>query len=712
MKKLSYFKLSEEIVDVLVAKTQSPNRHFFRILVAYYLSKVASMMRCNIETQDRGVIPVNTYALNLMPSGTGKGHSTNIIEELIIAEFKEEFLETIFPIKAHQNIARLANAESLRSGEDVDVCSEKLVKEFESTGELLFSFDSGTAPATKQMRHKLLLAEAGSMNLEMDEVGSNIQGNFEMLNTFLELYDVGKVKQKLIKSTTENKRNTDLDGRTPTNMMLFGTPTKLLDGGKTEEDFKTMLETGYARRLLFGYEQYSATISTLSPEEQFDLLVDPKQDIIIKKISAHIRRLAHNDKFNRILSINRENTILLLTYKTDCEKRAFALKTHQEVAKAELSHRYYKALKLAGAYTFTEGLREIGKEQLEAAIQLVEDSGEHFNLVMTRKGNHERLAEYIADVGTEITQVDLVTELPFYKGTKDQKNDLMKLAIAYGYTHNIVIRRTEIDGIDFFSGESLKRTDLNKVHLSYSQDITTDYKGDTSKFSKLHQLVSTPGYHYTAHSFIDGHRKGENAIPGFDLLILDLDGTVQMETAALLLEDYTYLFATTKRHTPEKNRFRIILPLSHFLKLSAMDYSGFMNNVFTWLPFDVDSQTKDAARKWLTNGGEYHYNEGKLIDATKFIPKTRKADNYAKSVIKAGSVSNLERWFLANTKMGNRQNMMYRLGCVYIDSGADMSELDKLMAAFNEKLELPLPESELRTQVNAALQSKLKNKGE
>jgi hypothetical protein len=712
MKKLSYFKLSEEIVDVLVAKTQSPNRHFFRILVAYYLSKVASMMRCNVETKDRGVIPVNTYVLNLMPSGAGKGHSTNIMEELIIAEFKEEFLEKIFPIKAHQYIAQLANTEALRTGEDVDVCVEKLVKEFESTGELLFSFDSGTAPATKQMRHKLLLANAGSMNLEMDEVGSNIQGNSEMLNTFLELYDVGKVKQKLIKSTTENKRNTDLDGRTPTNMMLFGTPTKLLDGGKIEEDFMTMLETGYARRLLFGFEHYSATISELTPEEQFDNLVDPKQDITIKKISSHIRNLAQNSEFNRILHIDRTNSIMLLAYKTRCEKRAFKLKNHQDVAKAELAHRYYKALKLAGAYAFAEGMHDIGKEHLEAAIQLVEDSGEHFNLIMTRKGNHERLAEYIADVGEEITQVDLVNELPFYKGTKDQKNELMKLAIAYGYTHNIVIRRTEIDGIDFFSGESLKRTNLDKMHIAYSQDITSNYKGDTSAFGKLHQLVSTPGYHYTAHSFIDGHRKGENAIPGFDLVILDVDGDIQMETTELLLEDYEYLIATTKRHTTEKNRFRIILPLSHYLKLSPIDYSQFMNNVFTWLPFDVDSQTKDAARKWMSHGGEYHYNKGKLIDATKFIPKTRKAENYVKSVIKAGSISNLERWFLANTKMGNRQNMMYRLGCVYIELGANMSELDNLMLAFNNKLELPLPESELRSQVNAALQSKLQRKGE
>ena len=708
----NYFKLSEDIVDILVAKTQSPNRHFFRILTAYYLSKVASMMRTNIETQDRGVIPVNTYALNLMPSGTGKGHSTNLIEELIIAKFKTNFLENVFPKRAELNLGKLARAEALKTGVDEETCKERLQKEFDSTGELLFSFDSGTAPATKQMRHKLLLAEAGSMNLEMDEVGSNLQGNFEMLNTFLELYDVGKVKQKLIKSTSENKRNTDLDGKTPTNMMLFGTPTKLLDGGKIEEDFKTMLETGYARRLLFGYEQHSTALTQLTPEEQFDRLIDPNQYTIIDNISEHIRKLASSANFNTLLQIDRENTILLLTYKTVCEEKAFSLKAHQEVAKAELAHRYYKALKLAGAYAFADGSASIEREHLESAIQLVEDSGEHFNRIMTKKGAYIRLAEYIADVGTEITQVDLVEELPFYKGSESQKKDLMNLAIAYGYKNNIIIRKSETDGIDFFSGEALKKTDLNKLHISYSDQMTEGYRPDTTSFDKLHQLINATGYHYTAHSFIDGHRKGDNAIPGFDLLILDLDGTIQMQTAALLLQKYTYMFSTTKRHTAEKNRFRIILPLSHYLKLTPADYSAFMSNVFTWLPFDVDAQTKDVARKWLSHEGHYEYNKGELIDATLFIPQTKKANEYAKSVIDAGAISNLERWFLANTEIGNRQSMMYRLGCVYIETGANMSELDSLMSAFNDKLEVPLPDTELRTQVNAALQSKLKKQGE
>ena len=706
-----YFQLSEDIVDVLVAKTQSNNRHFFRILTAYYLSKVASMMRVNIETQDRGVIPINTYALNLMPSGAGKGYSTNLIEESLIADFKEEYLQTLFPSLAAKNIAGLAKVLAQTSQLDITTIEEKLTSEFESCGELLFSFDSGTTPAIKQMRQKLLLAGAGSMNLEMDEVGSNLLGNLEMINTFLELYDIGKTKQKLIKSTTENKRMTDIDGRTPTNLMLFGTPTKLLDGGKTEDDFKQMLETGYARRLLFGYEQAESVVSPLTPEEQFDKLVDQNQSNLMQQISLHLKRLCNSNHFNTLIQMSREISIQLLTYKTDCEERAIKMKAHQELHKTEIKHRYYKALKLAGAYEYIDGQTEVKREHLEAAITLVEDSGEHFNRILKKKGPYIRLAEYIADIGTEVTQVDLVEDLPFYKGSERDKQSLMNLAIAYGYKNNIIIRRSETDGIEFFSGEALKKTDLDKIHISHSTDITENFQEDCTNFTKLHELVTNPGYHYTAHAFKDGYRNSDNAIPGFDLLILDLDGTVQMSTAETLLEQYTYLMATTKRHTTDTNRFRIILPISHYLKLSSRDYSKFMENVFSWLPFDVDAQTKNISRKWLSHNGHHVYNQGKLVDATLFIPQTKKSDKFNQSVIDAGAISNMERWFLANTEMGNRSNMLYRLGCVYIDSGADMSEIEGLLANFNDKLEVPLPETELKNQVNAALNSKIKRQG-
>ncbi len=68
---LEHFPLSEKLVNVLMQKTQNNNPKFFRISVAYYFAKVASMMRTDIQTHDRGLIPVSLYAMNLASSGHG-----------------------------------------------------------------------------------------------------------------------------------------------------------------------------------------------------------------------------------------------------------------------------------------------------------------------------------------------------------------------------------------------------------------------------------------------------------------------------------------------------------------------------------------------------------------------------------------------------------------------------------------------------------------
>lgn len=708
MNERKYNKLSEEIVDILVAKTQSQNRHFFRILVAYYLSKVASMMRCNIETKDRGVIPVNTYVLNLMPSGAGKGFSTNIIEEDIIEGFRQNFLSHILPEESANELSILANRRAARdpelSQEDAMV---DVQKEYEALGNLAFSFDSGTSPAVKQMRQKLLMSNCGSMNLELDEVGSNLTNNAEMLNTFLELYDVGKVKQKLTKNTKENTRGEELTGRTPTNMMLFGTPTKLLDGSRVEEEFKQMLETGYARRMLFGYDVCVNGVQQLTAEELYDALTSSSMDTDTLRIEHTITKLASRDKFNTVLTLSKADTIYLLKYKLECEEAARQMKPHEETQKAEISHRYYKALKLAGAYAFAEGSHVITKEHLDNAITLVDDSGEHFKRIMCREGSYARLAKYIADVGREVTQVDLIEELPFYKGSESQKKDMLSLAIAYGYKNNIIIRKSYVDDIEFLSGEALQETSLNELSFSYSTDITTGYLPESASFDRLPELICASGYHYSAHHFLDGYRSSEKAIPGFNLLILDIDSGTSINTAMELLSDYTAMYATTKRHTEDNHRFRVVLPMSHFIKLSPKEYSKFMENVFNWLPFDTDTATKDIARKWMSHNGEHHFNEGELIDATLFIPQTKKAMEQEKLLLDAKGMDNMERWFSNRIEVGNRATMLIRYGFMLVDNDLPLDFIMTKLHSFNDKLSDSLPREELDTKIQISLSRKI-----
>ena len=98
---------------------------------------------------------------------------------------------------------------------------------------------------------------------------------------YLELYDQGSIKQKLIKNTNENKRNEDIDGKTPTNALLFGTPVKLLDGGQTEDQLYSFLETGYARRCLFGYgQQDRKAFHNQTATEIYQTLIQPVNTVL------------------------------------------------------------------------------------------------------------------------------------------------------------------------------------------------------------------------------------------------------------------------------------------------------------------------------------------------------------------------------------------------------------------------------------------------
>lgn len=693
---MEYHPTSEKLVSILCSKTQNTNPLFFRVLVGYYFSMVASEMRCTIATHDRGDIPVNMFALNLSTSGSGKGFSTNIIENQVINQFRQRFLEETFPLLAETNLPKLALKRANRKSTDPDEEMLRVQKEFDSMGALIFSFNSATPAAVKQMRHKLLMADAGSMNLEIDEIGNNLSSCMEALDTFIELYDVGVIKNKLILNSTERVRSEVIIGRTPSNLMMFGTPTKLLNGGKTEEELYSMLETGYARRCFFGYNRgHGNSPNTMTPEEVYAILTDQGSHAYLEELSDRLENLADIINVNKRLVMSKSTSLLLIEYKLKCEKEAHQYPEHEGMRKAELSHRYFKALKLAGAYAFIDDSPELTETHLYHAIKLAEESGGSFNNLLSRDRNYVKLAKYIATIKSDITQADLVEDLPFYRGALGQKAEMMSLAIAYGYKNNIIIKKSFADGIEFIRGETLKATDLSKIVLAYSTDITEGYRNEHAPFDQLYKLTQSPGMHWVAHHLNGGYRNEENCIPGFNLVVIDVDGGINMSTAKLLLKNYKFLMYTTKRHTEEAHRFRIILPINYELALDAKDYKEFMANIYEWLPFDVDVATNQRARKWMSHDAHYEYNEGEILDALPFIPKTSKNEERKELLNSQQSMDNLERWVTNNIGDGNRNNMLLRYGMILMDAGFDFEGIRSRVMHLNEKIADKLEEAEL-----------------
>jgi hypothetical protein len=714
---VNHFEPSEKLVNVICNKTQTASPLFFRVLVAYQFAKIASMMRCSIKTHDRGVIPINMYAINLATSGFGKGHSLSIIEDYVIKGFQEEFMESTMPHIAAKNLGELASKRAVRKSEEEDVATAAVEKEYKLAGEYACSFDSGTPAAIKQMRHKLLMANCGALNFEMDEMGSNLLGSNEALTTFLELYDKGRIKQKLTKNTSESVRSEEIIGSTPTNMMLFGTPSKLFNGSKIEEEYFDMLDSGYARRCIFGFGTANEKVTGLTPAQLYDKLTDSTTDAYLDEISIKLEQLADISNFERTLTMSRSVSELILEYKMQCEAIAAKLPDHEEIRKAEISHRYFKAVKLAGAYAFIDSSVTINSDHFYSSIKLVEESGEAFCATFTRERTYEKLAKYLGNISRPVTHTELMEDLPFYKGSESARREQMTLAIAWGYRNNTIIKKLYEDGIEFLFGATLKETNLDKILIAQSRQMAEDYVASFIKFSDISTLTQDNGNNWINHQVSDGIRKREKVLPGFNCVVIDVDEGVSIETVKLLLKGLTYHLYTTKRHQQfldgkqHGDRFRIIFPISHVLKMDGDEYKEFINNVYEWLPFPMDEGVNQRERKWACNKGTHFSNEGSVLDALQFIPKTSKNEARKQFITDTVSLSNVERWFVDRTGEGNRNKNVLSFALMLVDSGQDVTSVRSNIMAFNNKIQDKLDESEIDQTIMQTVMVRIARRG-
>lgn len=695
---MSFHPLSEQIVSAIRKKTGINNTQFYRIVVASHLSVMASAMNVKLRLSPKETQAINFFGIALSPSGSGKDYSMKIMEETVTDQFVERFLEETFPTHAEDNLPKLAVKRAARKGTDPDQEIDLVTTEYKRLGPPVYAFDGATIAAVRQFRHKLLMANLGALNMQVNEIGANLLSKQDELKAFIELYD-GKIKTSLTKNTQDNARNEEIIGNVPTNMLLFGTPAMLLQtGSKLEENFHQFLETGYARRCFFAY--YTGKDlhqqAKLTPEEELKQRFDTDTDTFLEDLSERFANLADLMYAHSEVVVPEDVLLESIRYKQSCEERAADFREHQIVLQQEMKNRHYKMLKLAGAYAFIDGSPEVTLDHLENAIKLAEESGKCFRNITNQEKPYEKLARYIAAVGDELTHADLDAALPFYPKVAGQRSDILQMATAYGYKNNIIIKRAFTDGIEFLRGETLKKTDLSKMVVAYSSDIAQGYRNEHAPWDELHKLFQAQGMHWINHHVHGGHRQEDNIIPGANMLVFDVDGTVPLSTAKLLLEGYKAIFYTTKRHqTDGQDRFRIILPTNFELNMDAKDFKEFYKNVMEWLPFEIDTACGQRARKWLSHSGHIEYTDGELFDVLPFIPKTSKNDERKKQLETQQHHDNLERWVLNNSGDGNRNNMLLRYAMILVDAGFIEPEIRHRVMDLNAKMPDKLDEIEI-----------------
>lgn len=101
----------------------------------------------------------------------------------------------------------------------------------------------------------------------------------------------------------------------------------------------------------------------------------------------------------------------------------------------------------------------------------------------------------------------------------------------------------------------------------------------------------------------------------------------------------------------------------------------------------------------MSHVGSFEYNEGVLLDALQFVPKTSKEAELKKKVLDHQSLSNLERWFITKVQEGNRSNQMIKYALLLVDSGLSEQEVQSKVLDLNEKLPNKLDEGEIHSTI-------------
>lgn len=720
VEKFKYHPLGEKIANHLSTVTQNPNKHFFRTMLTYYFGMMTAHMRVSVHGWGDSTLPVNIYAICLSESGTGKGFTMNTMNSQVVNRFRETFLEETFLAAAEENIMELAEKRADRRGTTPASEEEKILKEYVGAGEVLFQFSKGTPAAVKQFRHKLCLAKAGALNYNVDEIGSNLISQHDMFNLLLELYDTGRIEDNLIKNSAENTRVERVEGVTPTNALLTGTASALLDGSEVENKFFALLETGYARRSFFSYSRESTKVSELSAEELVKKMFNKHANTDMSIIADHLEQLACISNLGKVLELEHDAAVYLMKYKLWCIKRGQSFKEHQKTLKAEMDNRFFKVLKLAACYAFIDMKDEIDITYLNYAIKLAEDSGRDFLALNSPEKDFMKLARFLLDFKEPATLADLDMHLPCFTGSKAKKDEMIGNAISWAYKNNILITKQYIDQIMFLKASELEETNLDEMIVSVSDHPSYNYEPALVTIEEVEEFGQRANWQWCNHHFHNAYRHDDNVIPGFNMIVLDVDDGTPIEAAQTMFQEYYAIFYETKRSTPKHNRYRIILPMSHVLELSNEDYKQFMKNVLESFPFDIeiDEASCQASKKWITCDKGVVVNDTvwvkgkeqdpKLFDVLPYIPKSTRNDQRIRDRVELEDLDRIQRWVIENTGEGNRNKQLYNYAMVLVDMGADYSTIESSVMDVNNKLRDPIGEKELKNTILLSISKKLK----
>lgn len=719
------FALVDALMKYISFYTHHNTYNTYRLSVLYKLTQLATHMNIKVTSNmllSRSQSNCSIFAINAGVSGCGKTRSIEKLDELT-KEAEKNVVKLISALEK-ERLEEIANELASYKPHHTDY--KKMVKSkliaLNNRYNFVPKISNATVPALRELVKATYIHGLGSINYEVDEFTGTLNNGDqkEVANEFLQLYD-GKMSNKLLKyGSQEKQEEVRLDNLTPTvsaNYYLTGTYNKIHNEEAVGNQLITFLTDGAARRGIFAFT--SEEDRDPIPYE-LDYEYAQQIDSLKQQYSQWFASLININNLNKVINIPDDIDLELYNYSKECQKEAQDISDNipnANILKIELQARPYKIARLSAVLSFVQGFKEVDIQSYQYAKYCVELSSEALKKLINIDPPYVRLAKYLMSSNQEIS-VNQLLGLPDMKDPNNIKNKLFEAASSYAYDNNYLlhyIQRQESDTtLTYYKSTKLEINEFSTFEpiVSYTKyspeqhiygDTIISTKNNNLTLDRLINMVKCKDLAFTTHYSANGERKESQCENGFNLIVLDIDGTCNIETAKVMLSNYNNIIYTTKSHLKSKNgkepahHYRIILPIVRTLFLDKESYSELMNNIYKEFWFlKPDTSTKDRLRLWATNSEAEIFsnlsNELELFPAHRYInqPKSYKIDKkqsveFYKHKLKS---------FYLDESVG-RNNTLYAYAMLCKDSGITNKEIIKNVLEANSKFSQPLGEDEL-----------------
>lgn len=689
-----YLNDMTNLLSKLTGKNPSP---FFASFALFKAAEIAANNKMFILNEiENTQIPINIYCLALADSGFGKNRSLSFLDQNIFAK-AEKRIQAKFEELKLDKIQQIA-LDAASNGAAYDKAYEMEENKVNALGAPIFEFDSGTTAGLKQLKNLFAYVSYGALNTVIDEIGLNLKQNKDLLDVFLELYDFGNMKNKVLKNSIEAKREETIPGQVAANMLMFGTPDILFKNN--HEELTDWLIQGYARRTLFFFDKAE------NHKQKLDIATDLTNKISIAKAKE---KEIWSNFFEQVIDCQKYVFLgadsLKLIYEAVArmqDKKKFG------IAAIEQNNRVIKFIKLTGLLTMLEpdfcsiqgNSYAVLPQHVKDAETIILDSEQALEEILSPNNFYKLVLDWIIYNGNMSTKLQLINQFKEVKKS-DWDTTQFKLLQSYAISQGYELNKSTSAKTDTYFLLPMKPTDLNNLILSTSQNYGKNYHPKNVSFSDLQKIGETgANWSFSNHTYTNDVRKLENLKEECNTIILDIDNKNTIKQVEQILENYKYFLYTTKSHTKDHNRFRVIIPTKYTIGLSAPDYKTYINNLLDILPINSDEAAADPCHKWAMYPAEYiKLNDGpQLFDNSYFLPNSEKNKIFQQTKEKTFS-DKFATWIYFQLQEGNRNKTLFKYKMYLKDCGLPPEIIKQYILEMNSSIPEPLSETELENTI-------------